>query len=220
MKLKNLKRNNLILFACQMTFILFYPIFQDQRSILRDLIFMSLIFSGIFSLDFSRKTLSILLPLGIVSTFFIWIEYIFAGPIIQILGFLMTFLFLVLIVVFLIRHIAKNKNVDAIIIMSSINGYLLLGVVGSTLLAIADIVQKKIIGLNTPAILFGEGQAQGFHDYLYFSFVTLTTLGYGDIIPSSALAKSITIIISISGQLYITILIAMLVGKFLSNVRH
>jgi hypothetical protein len=42
-------------------------------------------------------------------------------------------------------------------------------------------------------------------------------LGYGDVTPVSPLAKSLTIVIAISGQLYLTILIAMLVGKFLSS---
>jgi hypothetical protein len=42
-------------------------------------------------------------------------------------------------------------------------------------------------------------------------------LGYGDVTPVSAFAKSLTIIIAISGQLYLTILIALLVGKYLSN---
>ena len=56
-----------------------------------------------------------------------------------------------------------------------------------------------------------------FNDYLYFSFVTLTTLGYGDVIPVSHLARSTTMLIAVTGQLYMTILIAMLVGKFLSR---
>ncbi len=56
-----------------------------------------------------------------------------------------------------------------------------------------------------------------FNDYLYFSFVTLTTLGYGDVIPVSHLARSTTMLIAVTGQLYMTILIAMLVGNFLSR---
>ena len=67
------------------------------------------------------------------------------------------------------------------------------------------------------SINFAGSTAQGFHDYLYFSFVTMTTLGYGDVTPISSTAKSTTIIIAVAGQLYLTILVAMLVGKFLSK---
>jgi len=44
-------------------------------------------------------------------------------------------------------------------------------------------------------------------------------LGYGDITPVSHLARSIAILIALSGQMYVTILIAMLVGKFLARPR-
>ena len=49
---------------------------------------------------------------------------------------------------------------------------------------------------------------------IYYTFVTMTTLGYGDITPQIPLAKSLSILISTSGQLYVAIIIAMLVGKF------
>lgn len=118
---------------------------------------------------------------------------------------------------FMIRHIARSKHVSVTIIINSINGYLLIGVLGAVLLAMTEIVQKIFMQEGAGAIQFSGLTDQGFHDYLYFSFVTLTTLGYGDITPVSALAKSTTIIISVTGQLYLTILVAMLVGKFLSR---
>jgi hypothetical protein len=54
-------------------------------------------------------------------------------------------------------------------------------------------------------------------EILYFTFVTMTTLGYGEITPIVPAAKSLSILISTSGQLYIAILIALLVGKFAGN---
>ena len=53
-------------------------------------------------------------------------------------------------------------------------------------------------------------------DVLYFTFVSLTTLGYGDVTPNLPLAKSLSILIAISGQLYVAVIIAMLVGKYAS----
>jgi hypothetical protein len=46
----------------------------------------------------------------------------------------------------------------------------------------------------------------------YFSFVTITTLGYGDIAPVSLLARSLTIVQALVGQVYIAIVIARLVS--------
>jgi voltage-gated potassium channel len=117
----------------------------------------------------------------------------------------------------MIRHIASSQKVTPTIILNSINGYLLIGVLGAVLLSMAQLVQLIIFGSDSGAISFSGGTAAGLHDYLYFSFVTLTTLGYGDVTPVSAFAKSLTIIIAVSGQLYLTILVAILVGKYLSN---
>lgn len=56
-----------------------------------------------------------------------------------------------------------------------------------------------------------------FYDFIYFSFVTLTTVGFGDITPSSGPSKSLTIMLGIIGQLYTTFLVAIIVGKYLAT---
>lgn len=84
-------------------------------------------------------------------------------------------------------------------------------------MGIVEIAHKLIYNLDSGAINFAGGVAKDFHDYLYFSFVTMTTLGYGDVTPVSAFAKSVTMTIAVTGQFYMTILIAILVGKYLSN---
>ena len=52
---------------------------------------------------------------------------------------------------------------------------------------------------------------------IYYTFVTLTTLGYGDITPEGATARAVAYLTAIIGQFYIAILVGMLVGLFLSN---
>lgn len=51
----------------------------------------------------------------------------------------------------------------------------------------------------------------------YFSFVTLTTLGYGDILPATPLAQSITVLETLVGQLYLAVLVAALVSAFFAD---
>jgi len=51
----------------------------------------------------------------------------------------------------------------------------------------------------------------------YFSFITLTTIGYGDFAPTSILGQKIAILEGLIGQFYIAIVMAILVGKFLSR---
>lgn len=216
---KQLTRNNIILLICLLLIIFFYPILSKQRLLIRDIIFTAIILSGTYSLDFAKKTRNILIIPGIVTIFLTWVYYFFAKDILGLAFFFSFFSFNMFITVFMVRHIARSQRVTLTIIINSINGYLLIGVLGALLLAIAEIAQKFFFQIDTGAINFAGDAAAGFHDYLYFSFVTLTTLGYGDITPVSAFAKSLTIVIAISGQLYLTILIAMLVGKYLSRTQ-
>jgi hypothetical protein len=183
----------------------------------RDIIFTAIILSGAYSLDFAKKTRRILIVPGIITIFLTWLSYFFVNDALGFVTFLSFFCFNMFITVIMIRHIARSKQVTLTIIFNSINGYLLIGILGAVLLAMTQLVQKLLFNVDTGAINFAGDAVAGFHDYLYFSFVTLTTLGYGDITPVSAFAKSLTIVIAISGQLYLTILIAMLVGKYLSN---
>ncbi len=52
---------------------------------------------------------------------------------------------------------------------------------------------------------------------MYYSLVTLATIGYGDITPKHEVAKSISVGLGLLGQIYLTVLVAMLVGKFLKT---
>ncbi len=217
MKLKNLPRNNVILLICLLMLVFLFPFFHTKDALVRDLLQTAIFFSGIFSLDFSPKSLKILLPLGVITAATTWLEHFLHNDISNLIDSITTFLFLVAIVVLLIRHIAHSRRVTPTIILSAINGYLLLGVLGAALLAIAASVDKIYLSIETAGIAFPGNRAPEMFDYLYFSFVTLTTLGYGDVTPVSHLSRSTAVMLAITGQLYMTILIAMLVGKFLAR---
>ena len=55
---------------------------------------------------------------------------------------------------------------------------------------------------------------------LYYTFMTFTTTGYGDIAPTHPISKSLAVLISVVGQLYVAVVIAMLVGKYASSIKQ
>jgi uncharacterized membrane protein len=217
MQAKRLARNNVVLLICLLALLFLFPFFRTKAFLVRDLLHTAIFFGCIFSLDFSPRALKILLPLGAITAATTWVEHFFRNQATDLVDSTATFLFLVAIVVLMIRHIAKSRHVTPAIILSSINGYLLLGVLGGALLAIAGAVDQIYFASQTAGIVFSGIDAPRGFDYLYFSFVTLTTLGYGDITPVAHLSRSTAILLAITGQLYLTILVAMLVGKFLSR---
>ena len=213
---QQLKRNNIILLVCLVVLITVFPIIQSPQTMFRQVILAAIVLSSMFCLDFGKRTLTIILPIGLVVITLIFLSNFLHNDILSIIDYVAIFLFLLLIVVFIVRHIARKGEVDATIIISSINGYLLLGVLWSLLLYATYILESQILA-GPPAILFPGSAPPDYHDVVYFTFVTLTTLGYGDIIPVSDISRSVTLLISISGQFYMTLLVAMLVGKYLGT---
>jgi len=52
--------------------------------------------------------------------------------------------------------------------------------------------------------------------FYYFSFISVTTVGYGDVTPITSQAQSITLTMNIIGQFYLAIVIAVFVGKYIN----
>ena len=217
MKQNQLTINNIILLNCLIVMIFFFPVLSFHRMLMKNILLTAIIFFGTFSLDFAKRAQKILIVSGTITIFLIWFDHFFPSNVLDLVFSFSFFFYNLFIVVFLVRHIAKSEKVNGTIIINSINGHLLIGILGAVLLAMTEILQKLIYHLGTGAINFAGGTAQGFHDFLYFSFITLTTLGYGDVTPVSAFAKSVTLIIAVAGQLYLTILVALLVGKYISS---
>jgi voltage-gated potassium channel Kch len=99
------------------------------------------------------------------------------------------------------------------VIVEAINGYLLIGFIFSVLVTFVMIFNPQAYNfpdINSPNYY----EVSHISDYLYYAFVTFTTLGYGDIVPQIPVARSLAILTSITGQIYIAIIIALLVGKF------
>ena len=109
-------------------------------------------------------------------------------------------------------HILKTINAQKIVspevIFGAVSGYLLFGLLGALMAACLEFLAPGSISVKNPNAL-GE--------FVYYSFVTLSTLGYGDIVPKTNIAQTLSIAISLTGQLYLTLVIAILVGKFISQ---
>jgi hypothetical protein len=69
-----------------------------------------------------------------------------------------------------------------------------------------------VAGLQHGA-LFSNGTEGDLQDHLYFSFITITTVGYGDLAPAGDLARSLSILEALIGQLYLVTVVAVIVGN-------
>jgi hypothetical protein len=116
-----------------------------------------------------------------------------------------TILAIVVICYILLAQVFRAGPINVVRVQGAVAVYLLLGV------AYAHAYQINQY-FNPSAITSTEGPLTNVVDWIYYSFSTLSTLGYGDIIPTSRSSRMLAIGEAISGQLYLAILIARLVG--------
>ena len=104
---------------------------------------------------------------------------------------------------------ADREAVTADMIYGGINIYLLIGLsFAAAFSALATLQPESFTGLQVDSI---------FGDAIYFSFVTITTLGYGDIAPTTDTTRMLSAGEAVLGQLYIAVLLARLVAVYISN---
>lgn len=107
--------------------------------------------------------------------------------------------------------VVRSHTVTAELILGAINVYLMVG--------IAFAFVFGLIGHLQPASFSGLAETGPgmVLPYLYFSFVTLTTLGYGDITPLTSVGMTAAYVEAMFGQLYLAVLVARLVGLYITR---
>jgi len=181
-----------------------------------------ILYSVSYTIIFLLSTLSLsnyrskIFNLAVIVIIIEWVSEIFNLSVLIGISLIVNICFFILIVALLIFQIARAKTVTLQIIMQSIIGYLLLGLAFSILIAFVCAIDQSAFSFKhlvegfDPSISYAS-------NYVYFAFVTLTTLGYGDVAPLTPVAKSLSNFISVSGQMYVAVIIAVLVGKYLSQ---
>jgi hypothetical protein len=109
------------------------------------------------------------------------------------------------IVVLLVINLLSIRVITADLIYCAISTYFLIGVMWAGIYIILEgISPGSFSGISETA------------DLLYFSFVTLTTVGFGDITPQSILGKRLAVFEAAMGGIYLAVIIAMLVGRYMA----
>jgi len=163
--------------------------------------------TGIYGLANSRKRMIAATILYIPMFLTTWSDFFPSIKHIKFIGNLAGFILILGLIYFIFRKIATARTVSLELIKAAITAYLLLG--------FAWTLPYLIIYFHNPNsfsnIDVGAGR-QVFESFLYFSYVTLTTLGYGDMCPVSGIARSVALVEAIVGQLYLVIVISWMVG--------
>ena len=141
-----------------------------------------------------------------------WALHWYRTPELEVFSALSASAFIFITVVGLVRELFSVKRVTLDTISAAICAYLLMGLGWGFLFAVVAIEHP---GSFSRVLLVHSGSSPMFmslHNFFYYSFVCLTTTGYGDIAPTSDPARVLSVLESVTGQMYLAILIARLVS--------
>ncbi len=169
--------------------------------------------SAVLAVGRTRRTFAGALLLGIPALASRWMDHLRPDLIPPLFSFVAAIAFFLYVVAHLLRFILRAPRVDANVLCAGLSGYLLLGLLWMPAYVL-------VARLNPAAFVLTAGAdagapMDGFHAF-YFSFITLCTVGYGDVTPVSKVARMLAVTEAITGLFYVTVLISRLVAVYSS----
>jgi len=162
--------------------------------------------SALAAVSETRRHFLLGAPFGIVGVLLSIASLFVQQRWVETVAYIAQLVFLAVVVVMIIGFVLRARQVDLGIVLGAVCAYLILAVLWG-------IGYELLFQLDPTAFsLPGVAQGRGATPLMYFSFVTVTTLGYGDITPASSLARVLSILEAVVGQLYLVVLVARLVG--------
>lgn len=162
--------------------------------------------TGVYAVSDRRRQVVIAGLLAIPAFGFGWLHVITGAPVIGTAEIVFTLLFYAFTALVGLSQVLGERRITTDTIYGAVSVYLLMGLTWANAYALVESVNPGSFSTES-----GDG-AFTFPAFIYFSFVTLTTLGYGDITPITDQARSLAVLEMVSGTLYIAVLIARLVA--------
>ncbi len=204
----------LLFFLISLTFLMFvlYPLVGNGKlgEIATNIFILIALFSGVVTIDPKKRYRIIFiffLAFIVIANIF---EEIFDNEfVIQVHIFSRIFLLWVLIVLIFLRVFGKTPITFFYKIAGLITIYLLIGFIWANMYFLFYHLDPSSFNFSFPV----RSEENTMFNFIYFSFVTLTTLGLGDILPMHPMIRSFVILEAILGPLYLAILIGRLISK-------
>jgi hypothetical protein len=188
------------------------PFDKDKHIVV---ILMTLVLvSGVLAVGGRRRTLILGVILALPSLFGKWSNHYWSEQASVEFFYIARLVFLVFLIWEFLRFILRASRVNSEVICAGMSVYLLLGLTWMfAYLLVARAVPDAFAFTAGPA----AGQSLHLLNAFYFSFITLSTVGYGDIIPVSNVARMLAAMEAITGTLYVAVLISRLVALYSSE---
>lgn len=200
------------------------PVFETWKSgrIYYHIFFDAVLVASLFAVCRSRVALVIATTFGLPAFILFWtsevkgIERIMTRDLFDGGRYFLMATFLSILGLLILWYVMRSTRITVNILCGAISVYLLMGLIGGMLYSGLDHINFH--SFQFANILKRDASGQPIDWYqrsgllLYYSFVTQSTVGYGDVSPITASARTLSAIQAVMGQMYLAVLIARLVG--------
>lgn len=179
----------------------------DELGLVRAGVLMNIFFTivwlaSLYAVSERKGRFYYVLMLAMSAVFLRWLDQIHHTMATELLSQFFLGSFVLSMAIFIFQKVLKDEKVTWDKISAALCVYLLVGFFWASVYTVMDRLRPMSFN-NNPL---------GYRDFLYYSLITLATVGYGDITPVSVLARSLSALEAITGQFYLAVMIARLVG--------
>lgn len=206
---------NAALLVTLLSLIVLAPVLPPERSwFIVELLFGLILISGVYSVG-PFKHRWVFVALTVVTLVLRWAELLSGASAMDVPAHALTLVWLGFAIAVIANHLFQSTDVDVNTILGAVVAYLLA--------AVAFAIVFQVVELLAPGSFSGiaDGDSAGREELtstmMYYSLVCISTMGYGDIVPLGALARPLSVIEGVFGQLYLAVMIARLVGLHIAR---
>ena len=208
----------LLLAICVLIFLM--PLAAEQHpqaEILRALITLVLV-AGVFASTRTPWVLRTSLFLAISASGTGWAADIMDSQTMALTSYVLALLNILFVIVVVSRVVLRRKQITTDAVFGGLSVFLLIGLAFMILYGLVEFAQPGSFLVRGETIEAGQTltrESASFVQFLYFSLITLSTVGYGDILATRPLAQMLAATEGIIGQLFLAVVVARLVGMSL-----
>jgi len=168
--------------------------------------------SGAYAASRDRRQLAMALLLAMPTVATRWGLVVVPTPAVRAAALVSSIVFFVFTILLILDHVLRTDEVTGDEIYGAVSAYILIGFAWGMAYGLLDLVRPDSIRSVGGPLVPG--------DYFYFSFITLMTVGYGDMYPVGPVARSLAIVEAMVGVIFVAVLIGRLVGLHAGRPRR
>jgi len=164
--------------------------------------FSILVVTGLYAVGAKKRRFYLAAALAIATCIAAWYDESHQTARSEVILQTCVVVFLLILLITILQRVLLNEKVTSQKIYGALCAYLIFGYVWASLYTLTDYLHPGSF----------NNYLHGYRDLVYYSLITLATVGYGDITPVSPVARSLAVLEAITGQFYLAVMIARLVG--------